>query len=107
MSSTTLRKIRVISFNIAKSWDSLIVLLKEQCKSLDLVFLQEPPWRLIRHAPSAYDKEGTPVWGSPRHPKWTCMVPPTEPGTHPRVMAYVNKRLDVLRPTYRQDLIDD
>ena len=35
------------------------------------------------------------------------MVPPTEPETRPRVMAYVNKRLDVLRPTYRRDLIND
>ena len=107
MSSTTLRKTRVLSFNVAKSWDSLVVLLETQCKSLDIVFLQEPPWRLVCHAPSAHDKEGTEVWGSPRHPKWTCMVPPTEPETRPRVMAYINKRLDVLRPTYRRDLIDD
>ena len=101
MFSTTLRKIRVISFNIAKSPNDVVVLLESQCKSLDIIFLQEPPWRLICHAPSAQDKEGTKVWGLPRHPKWTCMVPPTEPETRPRAMAYVNKRLDGVRPTYR------
>ncbi|TEB14657.1 hypothetical protein FA13DRAFT_1651748, partial [Coprinellus micaceus] len=102
-----LRTIRILSFNIAKSWDQLVVLLESQCKSFDIVFLQEPPWRLIRHAPSATNKEGTEVRGSPRHPKWTCMVPPVQADEHPRVMAYVSRRLDALRPTFRRDLVDD
>lgn len=97
----------MLTFNIAKSWDELVVLLESQCKSLDIVFLQEPPWRLIRHAPSARSKEGAEVWGSPRHPKWNCIVPPVEPGTRPRVMAYVSRRLDALHPTFRRDIIDD
>ena len=97
----------IVSFNIAKSWDKLVVLLESQCKSLDIAFLQEPPWRLIRHAPSARSKEGAEVWGSPRHPKWNCIVPPVEPGTCLRVMAYVSRRLDALRPTFCQDIIDD
>ena len=30
-----------------------------------------------------------------------------KPGTRPRVMAYVSRRLDALRPTFRRDIIDN
>ena len=64
MPSTThkaLREVRVLTFNIAKNYKDLDVLLERECNNFDVLFIQEPPWQLIRHAPSASSKEGTEV----------------------------------------------
>ena len=97
----------MVTFNIAKNYFDLDVLLETVKDDFDILFVQEPPWQTIRQAPSAMSKEGTAVVGAPRHPQWTCMVRQPETGSRPRVMTYVSKRLDPLRPAYRRDLIDD
>ena len=99
--------LRVITFNIAKSYFDLDTLLEDFKDDFNVLFIQEPPWQTIRHATSTLDAEGAPVVGAPRHPQWNCMVRQPEPGSRPRVMTYVSKRLDQLRPAYRRDLIDD
>ena len=103
------RELRVVTFNIAKSYELCDVLL-ESCKDkYDVIFLQEPPWRTIRTAPSASSKEGDPVMGAPKHPAWTSMTrkpSQRERRTRPRVMAYVSTRLVKLRPAYRRDIVD-
>jgi hypothetical protein len=71
---TLVEGIRIVTFNIAKDYTLVDVLLKTSKKDFDILFLQEPPWRTIRHAPSATDREGAPIVGSPRRPYWTCMV---------------------------------
>jgi hypothetical protein len=71
------------------------------------LFIQEPPWRLIRRAPSAKDPEGERVVGAPNHPSWTIMVRPQRgEDDRPRVATYVSKRLASLRPAMRRDVID-
>ena len=107
MVRSLISKLRVFTFNIAKSYESLNVFLERECNKFDVLFLQEPPWRLIRHAPSATDKEGSEVIGSPRHPQWSCLAPAVAPGIKPRVLTYISRRLDTLHPTYHQDLIND
>jgi hypothetical protein len=107
MLSTTLSKLRIVSFNIAKNYDILNVLLERECNHFDVLCIQEPPWRLIRHAPSTVSREGTEVVGAPRHPQWLCLAPPVAPGSRPCVLIYVSRRLDTLRPMFRRDLIDD
>jgi hypothetical protein len=57
------------SFNANKNYlytETLLVHLFLQ-KKVDVIFLQEPPWRTIRHAPSAKDLEGEEVVGPPLH----------------------------------------
>ncbi|KAF9263129.1 hypothetical protein L218DRAFT_866086, partial [Marasmius fiardii PR-910] len=101
-------RIRVISFNVAKHYMYLDVFL-ESCKYVyDVIFIQEPPWRLIRHAPSAKDPLGESVVGMPNHPDWTAMVRHwTGEGERPHVAAYVSKRIATLCPSTRFDVIDD
>ncbi|KAF5321475.1 hypothetical protein D9619_001126 [Psilocybe cf. subviscida] len=72
----------------------------------DVLFVQEPAWRLIRSAPSAGNVEGEEVVGAPNHSSWIAMVRPPDPDTHPRVMAYVLMRLSAWRPSMRRDIID-
>ncbi|KAF4614683.1 hypothetical protein D9613_002817 [Agrocybe pediades] len=74
--------------------------------SFDVLFVQEPPWRTIRQAPSPNNRDGEDIVGAPMHPAWLYMVrPPTNDET-PRVMAFVSKRLERLRPSMRRDLAD-
>ena len=91
----------VVTFNIANSYFDLDTLLEDSKDDFNVLFIQEPPWQTIRYAPSTADAEGAPVVGARRHPQWNCMVRQPEPGSRPRVMAYVSKRLDQLRPAYR------
>ncbi|KAF5318521.1 hypothetical protein D9619_010814 [Psilocybe cf. subviscida] len=84
----------------------LDVLLEWHKLVYDVLFVQEPPWRLIRSAPSAVSVEGEEVVGAPNHPSWLAMVRPPDPDMHPRVMAYVSTRLSAWRPSMRRDIID-
>lgn len=101
-------RVRVLSFNVAKNYLYLDVVL-ETCKSdFDLLFIQEPPWRLIRHAPSAKDPLGESVVGAPMHPDWSLMVRHRAlEDDHPRVVVYASKRLVPLCLSLRFDIVDD
>ncbi|KAF5309953.1 hypothetical protein D9619_010447 [Psilocybe cf. subviscida] len=86
--------------------ETLDVLLESHKQVYDVLFVKEPPWRLIRSAPSAVSVEGEEVVGAPNHPSWVAMVRPPDPDMHPRVMAYVSTRLSAWRPSMRRDIID-
>jgi len=100
------KDIRVYLHNVAKNYMYLDVILKTLYNDFDVLFVQEPPWRTIRQAPSASNKEGDDIIGAPMHPEWLYMVRPPQNDQAPRVMAFVSKRLEKLRPSMRTDLID-
>jgi Endonuclease-reverse transcriptase len=81
-------------------------LLAELYEHYDLLFIQEPPWRLIRSAPSSSSREGTDVIGGPLSPNWGCLVRPLGLDSPPRVMVYFNQRIANLRPGLRRDVVD-
>ncbi|KAF5320635.1 hypothetical protein D9611_013769 [Ephemerocybe angulata] len=105
--SSTDSKIRVLSFNIAKNYAYLDIILDRLKDEFNILFIQEPPWQTVRQAPSTVSKEGADVIGAPRHPNWLCMARLPEPGSRPRVLTYVSNRLAHWRPAYRRDLLDD
>ena len=82
------------------------VFLESNVNLFDIVFIQEPPWRHIRSAPSAHNKEGEDVVGPPMHPAWKLLMRPPQNGVPPRVIAYVSTRLNSWRPAIRRDLVD-
>lgn len=99
--------VRVFNQNVQKNSLHVDVLLNTMCNKYDIVFIQEPPVREIRRAPSTSNKEGEAVIGAPTHPEWLYMARPQKPHEHnPRVMAYVSKRLSHMRPSLRLDLIN-
>ncbi|KAF9440335.1 hypothetical protein P691DRAFT_647250, partial [Macrolepiota fuliginosa MF-IS2] len=63
----------IYSQNICKNNFSTSVLLEQLKNSIDIIFLQEPPWSCIRSAPSTVSLEGDDVIGAPKHPDWVCM----------------------------------
>ncbi|PPQ94558.1 hypothetical protein CVT25_012311, partial [Psilocybe cyanescens] len=85
---------------------SVETILEHFVLAYDIVFIQEPPWRFVRTAPSTSRKSGDDVIGAPLHPAWLPMVRNPEPDTRPRVMAYVSNHLKEFRPSMRCDLID-
>ncbi|KAF9521841.1 hypothetical protein CPB83DRAFT_740682, partial [Crepidotus variabilis] len=99
----------ILNHNVAK--DLLLVgTLLDCCSSnYDVLFIQEPLWGVIRSVPSTTDKSRDDVIGSLIHPRWIHMVRPPDfhaPGHCPRVMAYVLKRLEHMRPSMRRDIVD-
>ena len=102
----TLHSLRIYSHNVQKNYALVDLILESHKNDYDILFIQEPPWQLIRQAPSTSDPNGEPVVGAPIHPEWTCMVRKLESqDSSPRVMAFIHKRLNRLRPAYRRDIV--
>jgi hypothetical protein len=95
-------------FNINKNYlymETLLVHLSLQRK-VDVIFLQEPPWRMIRHTPSALSKEGEEVSRPPLHCDWNVIFCKSDQSGNPRTVCYVHKRLVKFRPSYCREVID-
>jgi hypothetical protein len=100
--------ISFFSFNINKNYlymETLLVHLSLQ-KKVDIIFLQEPPWRTVRHTPSACSKEGEEVVGPPLHHDWNVIYCKLDHSGNPRTMCYMHKRLVKFRPSYHREVID-
>src|SRR5882672_8499051 len=107
MNSTTIQSVDIYSQNINKNFDYTSDVLEMKRSSCDVIFLQEPPWRTVRYTVSTKDREGDPVLGPPIHPAWTCIYRcPKGPTDTPRVMAFINKRIAHMRPSFRTDLVN-
>jgi hypothetical protein len=94
--------ISFFSFNANKNYlytETLLVHLSLQ-KKVDVIFLQEPPWRTIRHTPSAKSKKGEEVIGPPLYCDWNVIYHKLDQSGNPRTMCYVHKRLVKFRPSY-------
>jgi hypothetical protein len=82
-------------------------MLLETCKdSYDILFVQEPPWKMIHKTVSTTNPHGDNVVGVPKHPDWLYVVWPMVGGDTPQVMAYVHNCLAHLRPALMYDIVD-
>jgi len=101
---------RIFCQNINRNVLLLESVLALSIDDFDIIFIQEPPWRLIRHAPSGIDPAGEPVIGTVIHLDWGLIIRKSdlqdEGADNPRVAVYVHKCLKGLRPGYCWDLID-
>ena len=105
--SEPVEQLRVISQNVQRNSVHVEIMLNTCIHDYDIIFIQEPPIRELRKAPSSSDKEGEAVIGAPIHPDWLYMARPINSSDRmPRVMAYVNKRLKHMRPSLRLDLVN-
>jgi hypothetical protein len=101
-----LQQLRIFCQNVNRNYVYMDTLLASLNESYDLLFIQEPPWQLIRSAPSSRDREGEDVIGAPNNPNWGCLVRPSGLDLPPRVAVYFNKRLRGLRPGFCRELAD-
>jgi len=93
--------VRVFSQNVAKNALHVDALLSELRNKFDVIFLQEPPWRVIHRVPSTTNRQGDEIVGAPKHPDWLTVVRPLTNDEAPRVLAYVHNRLIRLCPSLR------
>src|SRR5882757_3837649 len=99
-------QLRIFCQNVNRNYGYMDTLLASLYDEYDLLFIQEPPWRLIRSAPSSASHDGEDVIGHPNSPNWGSIHRPSGLDNPPRVLVYFNTRIAALRPTYRRDLID-
>jgi len=101
---------RIFCQNVNRNNLLLESILASSIDDFDIIFIQEPPWRLIRHAPSGVNPEGEPVIGTAIHLDWGLLVCKSDlcndGADNPQVAVYIHKCLKGLRPGYRWDLID-
>jgi hypothetical protein len=68
-------ELRIFSQNVNRNYGYMDSLLSsEELDIYDLLFIQEPPWKHIRTAPSTSSPEGEDVIGAPLNPAWGCIV---------------------------------
>src|SRR5262249_38019609 len=97
-------RLTIFSQNVQKKYKLVEELL--QRNDIDVLMVQEPPWRLIRRTVSTTDKDSDLVYGPPINPNWT----PVFPGAYsndepPRVVTYVHNCLKGMRPKHCTDIV--
>src|SRR6202171_835956 len=102
----TFSQLWILCQNVNRNYVYMDTLLASLTESYDLLFIQEPPWQLIRSAPSSCDREGEDVIGAPNNPNWGLLVRPSGLDLPPRVVVYFHKQLSGLRPGFRRELAD-
>jgi len=65
---------KVFCQNVNRNVALLESILASSMERFDIIFIQEPPWWLIRHAPSGASTEGELVIGTTIHPDWGLIV---------------------------------
>jgi hypothetical protein len=98
--------IRIFCQNVNRNYSLTDTLLSSLYENYDLLFIQEPPWRLIRNAPSSTSRDDEPVISMPLSPFWDAIVWPSGLDSPPRMAVFVNSRIASLKPAYRRDLFD-
>jgi hypothetical protein len=105
----SLSSISIISFNARKRWETVSTVLDKYAGYVDIIMFQEPAWRGVRTQPSTTSRMGDVAFGPPIHFSWKSYSESfdnrdeSRPG--PRVLTYINKRLDIFRPQLRTDII--
>ncbi|KDR76416.1 hypothetical protein GALMADRAFT_26608, partial [Galerina marginata CBS 339.88] len=80
-------EIRVLTYNVAKNLLALDVCLSTLVEIYDVIFVQEPPWQIVRQAPSTSSRGGDDVIGTANHPDWLLMFCPQPVSVAPRCIA--------------------
>jgi len=101
---------RIFCQNVNRNVTLLESILASSIDDFNIIFIQEPPWRLIRHAPLGSSPEGEPVFGTVIHLDWGLIICKSdlqnEGADNPRVAVYVYKHLKGLWPGYCWHLLD-
>jgi len=83
---------KFFSQNVRKNRLIVNIILETQ-HQFDIIFIQEPPWLIIRSIPSSNNCKGEPLVGISHHPNWyTFARYLTNQSDSPRVVTYINIR---------------
>lgn len=79
--------LQCVSFNANCSWLNVTTVL-ETYRDHDIVCIQEPPWRVIKHVPSTTRADGDPYENTVGHRNFVCLGMSKDS----KVCTYVNKK---------------
>jgi hypothetical protein len=99
-----IKSLCIFSQNVSHNYLLTESILETRKDKFDIIFLQEPPWNIVRNTPSTTEPLSDKVVGAPIHLEWLYMVHSHKP--RPRVMTYVHSCLQVMCPTLRHNLIN-
>ena len=92
-------ELRIFSQNVNRNYGYMDSILSSTDYDIyDLLFIQEPPWRQIRSAPSSATMDGEDVIGAPTNPDWGCIIRASSLEDPPRVAVWFSNRIKTLRP---------
>ena len=99
--------LKIFLQNVRKNKTLTDIILENNKKTTDIIFIQEPPRYLIQCIPSHSDPLGDPLYSSPNHPDWTLFIchDPNQ-DNYARVATYVNKCLIKIRFTLWLDIVN-
>ena len=101
-----IRNLKVFSQNICKNSIITNTILKTYFH-FNILLIQELPWSKIRKIPSSSNCDGELLMGTSHHPNWIAFARhPLNSNDFPRVISYVNIRLNSLRFLLHRDLFD-
>ena len=82
--------LKFFSQNVRKNRLIVDTILETQ-HQFNIIFIQEPPWSIIRSIPSSNNYKGEPLVGIPHHPNRHIFTRhPTNQSNSPRVVTYIN-----------------
>jgi len=100
------RNLKIFSQNVCKNSLITNTILKTH-SHFDIILIQEPPWSEIRKIPSSANCDGEPLIGTCHHPNWITFAKYSSNNNDlPRVISYVNIRLNSLYFLLRKDIFD-
>ncbi|EKM74554.1 hypothetical protein AGABI1DRAFT_47758, partial [Agaricus bisporus var. burnettii JB137-S8] len=67
---STFRTLRILSFNVGRSWETTTSVLGQYANHYDIILFQEPGWRGVRKQPSTRNPEGDTAYGPPLNESW-------------------------------------
>ena len=101
-----IKELKIFLQNFCKNY-LLTNLILENNKNLNIIFIQESTWLVIRTIPSLTSEEGKKVIGTSNHPLWIMFVKySSNSNEHLKVLIYINLRLTYLYFSLRKDLIN-
>ena len=99
-----IKKLKIFLQNFCKNY-LLTNLILENNKNLNIIFIQESTWLVIRTIPSLTSEEGKKVIDTSNHPLWIMFVKySSNSNEHLRVLIYINLRLTYLYFSLRKTL---
>jgi len=99
--------LKIFSQNIRKNKTLMDIILENNKKTTNIIFIQEPPRYLIRCNPSNTNPLGDLLYGSPNHSDWTLFIyQDLNQDNYARVAIYINKCLSRMRFILQLDIVN-
>jgi hypothetical protein len=100
------KEIHILSQNVNRNRLHINMLLETLKDSYNIIFVQEPPWKVTCKTVPTRNPHGDNDVSAPKHPDWLYIVQPMVRRATPHIMAYIHNCLAHLCLALRCNIID-